>query len=44
MEQALEVFINGIGGVFAGIAMLYLSIRIIALMPGPDKQVEDKEE
>ena len=42
MEQALEVFINGIGGVFAGIAMLYLSIRIIALMP--DKQAEDKEE
>ena len=42
MEQALEVFINGIGGVFAGIAMLYLSIRLIALVTG--RQAEDKEE
>lgn len=42
MEQALEVFINGIGGVFAGIAMLYISIRIISLMV--DRQAEDKEE
>lgn len=42
MEQALEVFLNGIGGVFAGIAMLYLSIRLISLMP--DRQAEDKEE
>lgn len=42
MEQALEVFINGIGGVFAGMAMLYISIRIISLMAG--RQAEDKEE
>ena len=42
MEQALEVFINGISGVFAGIAMLYLSIRLISLMV--DRQAEDKEE
>ena len=42
MEQVLEVFLNGIGGVFAGIAMLYLSIRLLALLP--DKQARDKEE
>ena len=42
MEQALEVFINGIGGVFAGIAMLYLSIRLISLMA--NRQAEDEEE
>ena len=36
MEQALEVFLNGIGGVFAGMAMLYLAIRLLALVP--DKQ------
>ncbi len=42
MEQALEVFFNGIGGVFAGIAMLYLSIRLISLMA--DRKAEDKEE
>ena len=42
MEQALEVFFNGIGGVFAGIGMLYLSIRLISLVAG--RQAEDKEE
>ena len=42
MEQALEVFINGIAGVFAGIAMLYVSIRVIALIS--DRRAEDKEE
>lgn len=42
MEQALEVFINGIGGVFAGIAMLYISIRVISLVAG--RRTEDKEE
>ncbi len=42
MEQALEVFLNGIGGVFAGMAMLYLAIRLLALMA--DKQTGDKEE
>ena len=42
MEQALEVFLNGIGGVFAGIAMLYISIRLLALLA--EKQTEDKEE
>lgn len=42
MEQALEVFVNGIGGVFAGIAMLYLSIRLISLVV--NRQAEDKEE
>lgn len=42
MEQALEVFINGMGGVFAGIAMLYLSIRIIAVLA--DRRERDKEE
>ena len=42
MEQVLEVFFNGIGGVFAGMAVLYLAIRLLTLMP--DKQTEDKEE
>ena len=42
MEQALDVFLNGIGGVFAGMAMLYLAIRLLPLVP--DKQAEDKED
>lgn len=33
MEQALEVFLNGIGGVFAGMGMLYVAIRLLALAP-----------
>ena len=42
MEQALEVFLNGIGGVFVGMAALYLAIRLLALVP--DKKAEDKED
>ena len=42
MEQALEVFLNGIGGVFAGMAVLYLCIRLLALVA--DKPAEDREE
>ena len=42
MEQALEVFFNGIGGVFAGMAMLYFSIKLLALMV--DRKPEGKEE
>ena len=42
MEQALEVFLNGIGGVFAGMGMLYLSIRLLAL--APDEQAEEKDD
>lgn len=33
MGQALEVFLNGIAGVFAGMGMLYLAIRLLALVP-----------
>ena len=42
MEQALEVFVNGIGGVFAGMGMLYVAIRLLAL--APDKQTEEKDD
>ena len=42
MEQALEVFLNGIGGVFAGMGMLYVAIRLLAL--APDNQTEEKED
>ncbi len=42
MEQALEVFLNGIGGVFAGMGMLYFAIRLLAL--APDEQAEEKDD
>ena len=38
----MEVFINGIGGVFAGMAALYVGIRLLALLA--EKQTQGKEE
>jgi len=32
MHQPLEIFINGIAGVFAGMVVLYLSIKLISLL------------
>ena len=32
MEQAIAVFINGITGVFAGMAVLYVTIRLMSLI------------
>jgi hypothetical protein len=34
LQLPLEVFINGILGVFAGMAMLYLAIKIISATAG----------
>jgi hypothetical protein len=34
MEAALAVFINGISGVFTGMAVLYLTIRLISVIAG----------
>lgn len=42
MEQALEVFLNGIGGVFAGMGMLYVAIRLLAL--APDRKEDEQED
>ena len=32
METTLSVFLNGIGGVFAGMAVLYVTMKILALV------------
>ncbi len=32
MDTALSVFINGIGGVFAGMAILYITMKLISLI------------
>ncbi len=42
MEQALEVFFNGIAGVFAGIGMLYLTLKLLALLA--DNREKDEEQ
>ena len=40
MQAALEVFVNGISGVFIGLAVLYVAIKINKLLAGrePDNQ------
>jgi len=42
LELPLEVFINGMLGVFAGMAVLYLAIKILAVTAGKPPQ-ENKE-
>ena len=32
MKEAIEIFVVGLGGVFVGMALLYISIRIISLV------------
>jgi len=34
MSEAVNVFVAGIGGVFLGMACLYLSIRVVSLVLG----------
>ena len=42
MQAAYEVFLNGIFGVFIGLAVLYGAIKIIKLLVG--REVVEKEE
>ena len=41
METTLSVFLNGIGGVFAGMAVLYVAMKVISLVAG--SSAEKKE-
>lgn len=41
MNQAIEIFIAGISGVFIGMALLYVAIRVISLVV--DRIGADKE-
>ncbi len=42
MEQVLEVFFNGIGGVAAGMGMLYVIIKLLALTPDSKDTEQDE--
>jgi hypothetical protein len=42
MQAAIEVFLNGISGVFIGLAVLYAAIKINKLLAG--REVAKKEE
>ena len=43
MQAAIEVFLNGISGVFIGLAVLYATIKLIGFVvaPKPDKKKEE---
>lgn len=42
MDAGINIFINGISGVFFGMAVLYLTIKIIALVAADRSGPEDK--
>jgi hypothetical protein len=42
MQAAIEIFVNGISGVFIGLTVLYAAIKIIKLLAG--REAEKKEE
>ena len=41
MQSAMQILVNGTAGVFAGMAVLYLTIKLIALLP---EKKQDKKE
>lgn len=43
MQAAIEIFLNGISGVFIGLAVLYVAIKVIRFAAGrePDKKKEE---
>lgn len=42
LDLEIDIFINGISGVFFGMAVLYLTIKIIALVAADRSRSEDK--
>ncbi len=42
MDAAINIFVNGISGVFLGMAVLYLTMKIIALVAVERSESEDK--
>ncbi len=43
MAQVLDVFLNGIAGVFAGMGVLYLTLKLLAMLPG-GRRKEDQQQ
>jgi hypothetical protein len=41
MQAALEIFVNGISGVFIGLTVLYLAIKINKLLAGREPPKQD---
>ena len=42
MQAAVEIFVNGIFGVFTGLAILYIAIKINKLIGG--REIDNKEQ
>lgn len=42
MNAAINIFVNGISGVFLGMAVLYLTIKVIAVVAAERPETEDK--
>ena len=43
MESAVSVFVNGITGVFIGMAVLYLAMKLIAMVSAMRSEPEKTE-
>lgn len=44
MDQAINVFLNGLGGVFVGMAVLYLTIKLLSFVVGLLSDAETPEQ
>jgi len=42
LDAGISIFVNGISGVFFGMAVLYLTIKIIGLVAADRSEPEDK--
>ena len=42
MQAAIEVFVNGILGVFIGLSVLYAAIKIITLVVGREPEIKEE--
>ncbi len=43
MDAGINIFVNGISGVFLGMAVLYLTMKIIALVAKERSESADKD-
>ncbi|MFQ5983329.1 MAG: hypothetical protein ACE5KS_08145 [Woeseiaceae bacterium] len=43
MDAAIDIFVNGISGVFLGMAVLYLAMKIIALVATLRSKSEEQD-
>jgi hypothetical protein len=42
LDAAINIFVNGLSGVFFGMAVLYLTVKVIAVIAAPRSETEKK--